>query len=135
MTSGDEEQKLKLCKAWTKYEDKIGELESKGSWVDSPSLTESAKNMIVTLGLFENYYMANHCFLKEGQLFDNVNKIANIPVVVVNGRYDMICPPVTAYRLHQVLPRSKLIIAERAGHWMGEKTIEEALLKTMREME
>jgi pimeloyl-ACP methyl ester carboxylesterase len=47
----------------------------------------------------------------------------------------MICPPVTAYGLHQMLPKSKLVIAERAGHWMGEKTIEEALLKAMREFE
>jgi len=42
---------------------------------------------------------------------------------------------VTAYRLHQKLPWSKLVIAERAGHWMGEKTIQEALLTAMREME
>jgi len=135
MKTGDENQKQRLCRAWARYEDKIGELESTSSWVDSPSQSERTKLMLVTLGLFENYYMANHCFLKEGQLLKDLGRIHDIPVIMVNGRYDMICPPVTAYRLHQALPKSKLVIAERAGHWMGEKTIEEALLKAMKELE
>jgi proline iminopeptidase len=56
-------------------------------------------------------------------------------MVIVNGRYDMICPPIAAYRLHQRVPHSQLIIAERAGHWMGERPIEQALLKTMQNFE
>jgi pimeloyl-ACP methyl ester carboxylesterase len=42
---------------------------------------------------------------------------------------------VTAYRLHRELPKSKLVIAEGAGHWMGDKPIERALLEAAREME
>jgi proline iminopeptidase len=133
--NGDEAQKQKLSKAWAKYEGKIGELEAKDNWTDNPIQPERLKRLTVTLGLFENYYMANHCFLKEGQLLKDVDRINAIPIIMVNGRYDMICPPVTAYRLHHMLPKSKLVIAERAGHWMGEKTIEEALLKAMKEFE
>jgi proline iminopeptidase len=133
--NGDEAQKQKLSKAWAKYEGKIGALEANTDWVDNPVRPERQKLLITTLALFENYYMANHCFLKEGQLLEKVDRIRDIPIVMVNGRYDMICPPVTAYRLHQMFPKSQLVIAERAGHWMGEKTIEEALLKAMREFE
>jgi len=133
--NGDEPQKQKLSKAWAKYEGKIGELEAKTDWVDNPTESERQKHLITTLALFENYYMANGCFLKEGQLLKDIDRISDIPIIMVNGRYDMICPPVTAYGLHQMLPKSKLVIAERAGHWMGEKTIEEALLKAMREFE
>ena len=66
---------------------------------------------------------------------EGLGQIASIPLVMVNGRYDMICPPVTAYRLHQKLPRSRLIIAEASGHWMGEKRIEQALLQAMIDLE
>jgi proline iminopeptidase len=68
-------------------------------------------------------------------LFKNADKIKDIPIIMVNGRYDMICPPITAYRLQKRLPKSKLVIAEEAGHWMGEKTIERELWKAMREFE
>jgi proline iminopeptidase len=75
------------------------------------------------------------CFLEKGQLLRNAGRIRDIPVVMVNGRYDVICPPVTAYRLHQVLPKSELIITESSGHWMGEPATQSVLLEAMREFE
>jgi pimeloyl-ACP methyl ester carboxylesterase len=47
----------------------------------------------------------------------------------------MVCPPITAYELHDRLPNSKLFIAESSGHWMGEKQIERELLKAMLKFE
>lgn len=85
--------------------------------------------------LLENYYMANQCFLEEGQLLREAGKIQDIPVILVNGRYDMICPPITAYRLHKKLPKSELLLAEGGGHRMGEKPVELSLLKAMRKFE
>ena len=46
----------------------------------------------------------------------------------------MICPPITAYRMHSRLPKSKLIIVERSGHSMSEKPIEKELLKAMQKL-
>ena len=54
---------------------------------------------------------------------------------MVNGRYDVICPPLFAMRVPERLPHSKLIIAERSGHSMGEPEIENALLDAVREFE
>jgi len=88
MTSSNENEKLKLCRAWSRYEDKIGELESTASWVDDTKASEAAKRMIITLGLFENCYMANHCFFKEGELWTNADRIPGVPITLVNGRYD-----------------------------------------------
>ena len=68
-------------------------------------------------------------------MFRDEVKIRDIPVVMVNGRYDVVCPPITAYRLHKKLPKSKLVIAENSGHWMGEPEIESALIDAMREFE
>lgn len=127
----DPNEQQKYSEAWAKYETKIAGLEIPDQWIDEYYENHNP----LAFALFENYYMSNGCFLEEGQLIKNLDKILNIPIIMVNGRYDMICPPVTAYRLHQKLPKSKLIIAEGAGHWMGEKPVEIALLKAIRDFE
>lgn len=53
----------------------------------------------------EMYYLQNNCFLPERYILDNAHKL-NIPVHIVQGRYDMVCPPITAYELHNRLPNS-----------------------------
>jgi proline iminopeptidase len=128
---GSQAEKAKYSRAWARYEGRISGLE-----VPEEVIENWIRNYNpYAFSLFENYYMANGCFLEEGQLFKDAEKISHIPTIIVNGRYDVICPPVTAYRLHKLLPKSKLIIAEGAGHWMGEKPIEKALLEAMKEFE
>ena len=128
---GSQADKAKYSRAWAKYEGRISGLEVPDevikNWIENSNP--------YAFSLFENFYMANGCFLEEGQLFKDAEKISHIPTIIINGRYDVICPPVTAYRLHKLLPKSKLIIAEGAGHWMGEKPIENALIEAMREFE
>ena len=79
--------------------------------------------------------MANNCFLEEGQLLQNADKLKDIPIILVNGRYDVICPPIAAYRLHQKLPKSKLFIVERAGHSSMEPGIKRQLLLAVKQFE
>ena len=105
-------------------------------------MASTSLSHLVRLGLLggllpqlENYYMANKCFLEKDQILRDIDKIREIPTILVNGRYDMICPPISAYQLHLRLPKSKLIIVEKAGHSMGEKPIESALLEAMKEFE
>jgi proline iminopeptidase len=131
----DSAAQWKYCKAWTRYEVKIGALLPSTGYLlrlERPD-AEMVKGTH-TLGLFENYYMANRCFLEEGQLLRDIDRIRGIPTVIVNGRYDAICPPVTAFELQRKLPGSKLVIAEGAGHWMGDKPIENALIEAAREV-
>jgi proline iminopeptidase len=85
--------------------------------------------------VIENYYMANRCFLEEGELLDRAGVLRDVPITLVNGRYDVICPPLFAFRVHERLPKSKLIITERSGHSMGEPETEKALLEAAREFE
>lgn len=129
--SGDAVEKVKYSTIWAAYEIKISSIHVPDGVVEN---ILSGLNP-VAFGLLENYYMANNCFFEEGQLLDNTDKIQGIPAVLVNGRYDMICPPLAAYRLHKKLPGSRLIIAENSGHWMGEKEIERALISAMKEFE
>jgi proline iminopeptidase len=121
----------KYCTAWAKYEYSIGKL------VRTDEETEKLFKDYnpYAIALYENYYISNDCFLEEGQLLNNAEKLTDIPVILVSGRYDMICPPITAYRLHKKLPNSKLIITEGAGHSSKEKTTEYALLQAIKEFE
>lgn len=62
----------------------------------------------------ELHYLANHCFIPENYILNNASRL-KMPVWLVQGRYDMVCPPETAYELHKKLPNSKLIWTT-AGH-------------------
>jgi proline iminopeptidase len=133
--SGDLDDRLKYSKAWTAYEIKLAELEISDEDVRRMINSPGFADVVTSLALIENYYMANRCFFEERQLLKEASKIVNIPIHLVNGRYDMICPPINAHRLHKLLPNSKLTIVEGAGHWMGDKKIEKALVDAMREFE
>jgi proline iminopeptidase len=80
------------------------------------------------VGRLESHYMANLGFLEEGQLMRDLGRIAHLPAVIVQGRYDVICPPVSAYRLHQAWPGSKLRLVADAGHGALEVGISKALV-------
>ena len=80
------------------------------------------------VGRLESHYMANLAFLEEDQLVRDVGRIAHLPAVIVQGRYDVICPPLSAYRLHQAWPGSRLNMIADAGHGALEKGISGALV-------
>jgi len=80
------------------------------------------------LARLETYYSLHNFFLEEDQLIKNVERLKEIPITIVQGRYDMMTPPLSAYRLHQKLPKSKLWIVEGAGHTDWEVPIAKKLL-------
>jgi len=129
--SADPEQRLRYSRLWAAYELRICGLEIPDQRVDEILKTMNP----YAFARLENYYMANACFLEEGQLLKNAAKLEHIPIVMVNGRYDVICPPINAYRLKQKLPHARLVLAESAGHWMGEEPIERELLRAIRQFE
>ncbi|HEY5616160.1 MAG TPA: alpha/beta fold hydrolase [Bacteroidota bacterium] len=92
------------------------------SWMESvgatyeASLKDAQEPKTKSLATLENYYMMNECFLKEDQLFAEINRIAYIPVSIINGRLDMLTPPATAYALSKRLNNARLEIIEGAGH-------------------
>jgi proline iminopeptidase len=131
LQSDDESIRDKYAYEWARYEIRIASLDYPDEKVEA--VLENFNPL--AFSRIENYYMKNGCFFEEGQLLRDAGKLADIAVVMVNGRYDVICPPVTAYRLHKMLPKSKLVIAEGSGHWMGEPAIESALVEAMREFE
>ncbi|KAI4658565.1 uncharacterized protein J4E79_006971 [Alternaria viburni] len=66
----------------------------------------------------EIHYFINKAWMEDGQLLrkENVDRIRNIPTTIVQGRYDVVCPPVTAWELYKQWPESKLHFIDDAGH-------------------
>lgn len=77
----------------------------------------------------ECHYFMNKGFLQDNQLLQNVETIRNIPAVIVQGRYDFVCPLVNAFDLHRAWPEAKLRIVTNAGHSMYEKGITHELVR------
>jgi len=103
---------LLAAKSWSRYESSCLFL------IPQASAVEEFEQVEVSLGLgrLEAHYMLHGGFMEEDQLINNVSKIRHLPAVIVQGRYDVICPPNTAWRLHQAWPESVLQVIPDAGH-------------------
>ncbi len=110
MLSADKEISDKYAYEWAYYEMSFYTIR-KISGVDEILNTFSYKSMAI----MEAHFIANNCFLPENFILDNIDKIKNIKTTIVHGRFDFICTPVQAFRLHDALNNSKLNIMN-AGH-------------------
>jgi proline iminopeptidase len=77
-----------------------------------------------THSLLAGHYSNNNYFLEENQILDGVDRLMHIPITLIHGRYDMVCPLKNAYKLHKYLPHSAYIVVENAGHGTGEIIVE-----------
>jgi proline iminopeptidase len=77
----------------------------------------------------ENHYFRHRGFLEENQLLRDIDAIAHIPAVIVQGRHDIVCPAVSAWDLHRAWPGSRLHIVEDAGHSANEPGITHHLIE------
>ena len=111
-TNAPKEIQLRAAKAWSLWEARMLKLD-----IDPALESEfAADEFAIAHAKIECHYFTQNCFLEPGQLLKNIEKIKHIPAIIVNGRYDMICPPKYAWKLHRAWPKSKLVIAPAAGH-------------------
>lgn len=75
----------------------------------------------------EAYYFSNACFFSPDQLMSNAHRLAGIPGRIIQGRYDLLCPPATAYALAERWPDAQIIPAGSAGHGQSEPGVEKAM--------
>ena len=97
-----------------------------------PSATRIAEandeRIAYAMARIEVHYFLNNRYQPEDQLLRRMPRIAGIPATIVQGRYDLLCPPITAVQLHQAWPGSRLIIIDDAGHSAAEHGIRSALV-------
>ncbi|WP_280193142.1 prolyl aminopeptidase [Nocardia farcinica] len=77
----------------------------------------------IAFARIENHYFRHGGFLAEGQLLRDIDRIAHLPVEIVQGRHDIVCPAVSAWELHRAWPGSRLHIVDDAGHAANEAGI------------
>ncbi|MBV8855121.1 MAG: prolyl aminopeptidase, partial [Sinobacteraceae bacterium] len=83
------------------------------------------------LATLEVHYMRNNRFAPDDLLLQRAVRLAGIPCAIVQGRYDLLCPPITAVALHEALPGSELHIIDDAGHSAFEPGIRATLINIM----
>jgi len=128
--SDNENLKLKAAIAWSKWEGTTCSLSYDESRVDQ----FSDPHFALAFALIENHYFINQGFFEtEDQLINGISKIRSIPTVIVQGRYDMVCPMETAWEVSRNWPEASLIIAPFSGHTAFEKEITHELIKATNE--
>lgn len=126
LTSHDEATRLAAAKAWSIWEASTSFLLQSADYIDHAGEDEFA----LAFARIECHYFVNRGFFEQpDQLLANVDAIAGIPVVIVQGRYDVVCPMMSAWELKRACPRADLRIISDAGHSAYEPGIVDALVE------
>ena len=113
LTSHNRKTLLRAARAWSIWEGATSYL--KASQESLAQFRQSA--FAAAFARIECHYFINRGFLRrDGQLLDDVRRIRHIPAVIVQGRYDVICPLRSAWDLHRAWPEAQLRIVPDAGH-------------------
>ena len=124
--SGNLTEETKAARAWAAWENALASIHHHGSVGESPA--EYAR----AFARLENHYFIHSGFLEfDGWILHHKSRIAHVPTVIVQGRYDMICPPAAAWKLAQGWAKCTLRLIPMAGHALSEPGISEALVAVM----
>tara|TARA_B110001454_G_scaffold58329_1_gene57113 strand:- start:187 stop:1134 length:948 start_codon:yes stop_codon:yes gene_type:complete len=126
LTSKDESVRLEAAKAWSIWEASTSKLIQSDDYLHQ---FEDAKVAEAFARIECHYFTHGGFFKSENWLLENVDKILHIPTVIVQGRYDVVCPMVSAWELHRAFPEADFEIVQDAGHSMTEKGIAAKLVK------
>lgn len=118
---------LPAARAWSMFEGGCSTLRP------SPETVAAFGEDRMALGLarIEAHYFINGVFLPDNALLDRIGRIRHIPGTIVQGRYDVICPIVTADRLHRAWPDADYVVVPDAGHSAMEPGVRKALVQAM----
>lgn len=124
--SGNLAEETRFGRAWSAWENALASIHSSGISGESPG--EYAR----AFARLENHYFMNSGFLdEEQQILNRMSRIAHIPGIIVQGRYDMICPPASAWEVKQRWPAADLKLVRNAGHALSEPGISAELVRSM----
>ncbi len=125
LTGPDLNAQLEAAVAWSRWEGRTVTL------LPDATLDEahSDPHFALAFSRIENHYFVNKGFLEDQQLLRDASKLHGIPGVIVQGRYDMVCPVKTAWELHKAWPEAKFQLVNNAGHSFKEPGILDALIR------
>jgi len=125
LSGNNELARMAAAKSWSAWEGHCATLRPNITVMDHFAEPHTALSM----ARMEVHYFSNKAFIEENQILDNMAGVADIPGIIVHGRYDMICPLENATSLHHQWPASELQIIRDAGHASSEAGIVDALVR------
>lgn len=124
--SGDRMTEIRYARIWSGWENALASISSDGWMGESPADYAHA------FARLENHYFINGGFLdQDGWIVQNRARIADIDTDIVQGRYDMVCPPQSAWNLAEGWAKARVHFVPLAGHALSEPGISEALVRVM----
>jgi proline iminopeptidase len=127
--SSDPQVRRRALDLWTRLEKRMSRLVVTTKELQR-QMTDS--NAVLAHSLIENHYFLDHGFIDGDALLRGIGaKVRDIPVHIVQGRYDMVCPFKTAYELHLAIPHSALHIIEDVGHTAQEPRVQKVLVDVL----
>lgn len=126
LNSDDAATAASAARAWTGWEQSTSHLLPRD---DADDAEDSGPRFDLAFARIENHYFVHHGFLDDGQLLRDIDRIAAIPAVIVQGRYDVVCPMRSAWDLHRAWPSARLHIVDDAGHSSFEAGIKDRLIE------
>ena len=113
LTGDDEDERLRAARAWSRWESHCVTLVPE----EAQLRQADASRFALAFARIECHYFHHRGFLEsDDEILANCHRIRHIPTAIVQGRYDVICPPVSAFELKQALPEARLRIVPVAGH-------------------
>ena len=130
LTDPDPRVHMPAARAWSIYEGSCSTL------LPSPATVAyfAADNVALGLARIEAHYFMHDIFMPPNALLENVRRLAHIPGIIIQGRYDAVCPIVTADDLHRAWPEAEYIVAPGAGHSAFEPGIRSELVQACERM-
>ena len=124
LTNPDPEIHLPAAKIFSRTEGEMSSL------LPNPKLVEGYQEEPVALGLarIEADYMMFHAKPLGDYILKNVSRINHLPCFIIQGRYDLCCPPISAYELSKAWPKAELIMVPDAGHSASEPSLSKQLV-------
>lgn len=124
--SGNVMEETRFGRIWANWENALASIHNDGPMGESPADYARAFSRL------ENHYFQNAGFLpSDGWILQNRHRIAHVPCTIVQGRYDMVCPPISAWSLAHGWAGCDLRLINMAGHALSEPGISEALVRVM----
>lgn len=108
----DANASLEAARAWSRYEGNCLFLRPRPEMLD----VFGGDKVALGIGRLEAHYFLHRGFFEEDQLIRNIGRIRHLPGIIVQGRYDAVCPPTSAWRLHRAWPEARLQWIGDAGH-------------------
>jgi len=131
LTDRDPSVHLPAARAWDRYEGACTTLLP----VADPLSRFDSDAAALAIARIEAHYFVHRGFLAPNQLLNGVVKIRQLPCTIVQGRYDIVCPPVTADALARAWPEAEYVVVPDAGHSVREPGITRELMAAVRQMQ